>query len=91
MTDDNVNTDPSSNLVSNEWQQLLDAQGLQCPLPLLKAKRAISQLQSGECLKVMATDSGSERDFAAWSKLAGHHLRESQCLNGVYHYLIEKA
>jgi len=71
-------------------QQLLDTQGLQCPLPLLKAKRALSQLEVGEKLKVLATDSGSQRDFAAWTRLTGHHLHQNQCIDGVYHYLIEK-
>ncbi len=70
--------------------QLLDTQGLQCPLPLLKAKRALSQLEVGQELKVLSTDAGSQRDFAAWTRLAGHHLHQSQCIDGVYHYLIEK-
>ena len=71
-------------------QQLLDTQGLQCPLPLLKAKRALSQLEVGQELKVLSTDAGSQRDFAAWTRLAGHHLHQSQCIDGVYQYLIEK-
>jgi TusA-related sulfurtransferase len=91
MTDARVNITLDANLDSMLWQQLLDAQGLQCPLPLLKAKRAISQLAVGEKLKVLATDAGSEGDFAAWTKLAGHYLHQSQCIDGVYHYLIEKA
>ena len=71
-------------------QQLLDTQGLQCPLPLLKAKRALSQLKVGEKLKVLATDAGSQRDFAAWTRLTGHHLHQNECIDNVYHYLIEK-
>jgi len=70
--------------------QLLDTQGLQCPLPLLKAKRALSQLKVGEKLKVLATDAGSQRDFAAWTRLTGHHLHQNECIDNVYHYLIEK-
>jgi len=73
-----------------QWQQLLDTQGLQCPLPLLKAKRAISQLKAGQTLKVLATDAGSQRDFSAWARLAGHKLNQNECIDGVYHYLIEK-
>ena len=73
-----------------QWQQLLDTQGLQCPLPLLKAKRALSQLEAGQLLKVLATDAGSQRDFAAWTRLAGHLLHQNKCIDGVYHYLIEK-
>ncbi|MDC9720277.1 MAG: sulfurtransferase TusA family protein [Gammaproteobacteria bacterium] len=77
-------------LKTMQWQQLLDTQGLQCPLPLLKAKRAIAGLSVGQRLKVLATDAGSQRDFAAWTKLTGHCLHQSLCIDGVYHYLIEK-
>ncbi len=72
------------------WQHLLDTQGLQCPLPLLKAKRALSQLEAGQKLKVLATDAGSQRDFAAWARLAGHKLHQNQCIEGIYHYILEK-
>jgi tRNA 2-thiouridine synthesizing protein A len=77
-------------LEAAQWQHLLDAQGLQCPLPLLKAKRALSLLDTGQKLKVLATDTGSKRDFEAWARLTGHSLHQSQCIDGVYHYLIEK-
>ena len=90
-TDTTAKTNIDTATAQESWQLLLDAQGLQCPLPLLKAKRAISQLAQKDCLKVLATDSGSQRDFAAWTRLAGHHLHQSQCIDGVYHYLIEKA
>ena len=73
-----------------QWQKMLDTKGLQCPLPLLKAKRALSQLEAGQKLKVLATDAGSQKDFAAWTRLTGHHLHQNQCIDGVYHYLIEK-
>jgi len=75
---------------SATWHHLLDTQGLHCPLPLLKAKRAISQLEPGQTLKVLATDAGSQGDFAAWTRIAGHNLHQSDCIDGVYHYLIEK-
>ncbi|HCH32642.1 MAG TPA: response regulator SirA [Oceanospirillaceae bacterium] len=90
-TDTTAKTNNDTAAAQESWQLLLDAQGLQCPLPLLKAKRAISQLAQSEHLKVLATDSGSQGDFAAWTKLAGHRLLQSQCIDGVYHYLIEKA
>ncbi len=90
-TDTTAKTNIDTATAQESWQLLLDAQGLQCPLPLLKAKRAISQLAQKDCLKVLATDSGSQGDFAAWTRLAGHHLHQSQCIDGVYHYLIEKA
>ncbi|MFT7177916.1 MAG: tRNA 2-thiouridine synthesizing protein A [Oceanospirillaceae bacterium] len=82
--------DDDMTLEAVQWQQLLDTQGLQCPLPLLKAKRALSQLDKGEKLKVLATDAGSQRDFEAWTRLTGHSLHQNKCIDGVYHYLIEK-
>jgi|TARA_B110001469_G_scaffold34847_1_gene35076 tRNA 2-thiouridine synthesizing protein A len=85
-----IEMDYNMTLNTLQWQQLLDTQGLQCPLPLLKAKRALNQLEAGQKLKVLATDAGSQRDFSAWTRLAGHKLHQSQCIDGVYHYLIEK-
>jgi TusA-related sulfurtransferase len=73
-----------------QCDQLLDAQGLTCPLPLLKAKQAISHLQAGQTLKVLATDAGSEQDFIAWAGLAGHNLKQCEQFDNVYHYLIVK-
>ena len=75
---------------TDPWHQFLDTQGLQCPLPLLKAKRALSQLQPGQTLKVVASDAGSQRDFSAWAEIAGHKLHQNQCIDSVFHYLIEK-
>jgi tRNA 2-thiouridine synthesizing protein A len=54
--------------------QELDARGLRCPLPLLKAKQAINDLESGATLRVVATDPGSVRDFQLWSSQSGHEL-----------------
>jgi TusA-related sulfurtransferase len=56
----------------------LDARGLNCPLPILKAKKALSQMQSGEILRVVATDPGSARDFKAFAKQTGNELLEQQ-------------
>jgi len=52
----------------------LDASGMMCPLPLLKAKLELMQMASGEVLKVTATDHASQRDFRSFAKLAGHEL-----------------
>ena len=54
----------------------VDARGLNCPLPILKAKKALAELQSGELLKVLSTDSGSLRDFQAFAKQTGNELVE---------------
>ncbi len=56
----------------------LDARGLTCPLPILKAKKALSDMASGEVLKVLATDPGSVRDFQAFSRQTGNELVDQQ-------------
>lgn len=68
----------------------LDACGLRCPMPLLKAKRALNGLAGGERLRVVATDPGSVRDFKVFAAQSGHKLLESREKNGRYHYLLEK-
>ena len=68
----------------------VDARGLQCPMPLLKAKRALNSLASGDQLRVLATDSGSQRDFEVFARQSGHRLLESACDAGVYRYLLQK-
>jgi len=52
----------------------IDTRGLNCPLPILKAKKALAGMQSGQVLKVVSTDTGSVRDFAAFAKQTGHEL-----------------
>lgn len=69
----------------------LDASGLNCPLPLLKAKMELNKLQSGAVLKVIATDAGSQRDFRTFAKLAGHALLREEDEAGVYCYWLKKA
>lgn len=54
----------------------VDARGLNCPLPILKAKKALAELQSGELLKVLATDPGAARDFEAFAQQTGNELVE---------------
>jgi tRNA 2-thiouridine synthesizing protein A len=71
--------------------QRLDACGLSCPLPLLKAKQALNKLQPGEVLEVVATDAGSVRDFKAFTDQSGDRLLYSGEQNGRYTYLICKA
>lgn len=68
----------------------VDATGLRCPLPLLKAKQALNQLQAGETVKVMATDSGSVRDFHAFADLSGHRIIRFAESDGVYEYILQK-
>jgi TusA-related sulfurtransferase len=60
----------------------IDTRGLNCPLPILKAKKALSELVSGDILKVLATDPGSMRDFKMFAKQTGNELIEQQELPG---------
>jgi tRNA 2-thiouridine synthesizing protein A len=59
-------------------QKEIDTRGLNCPLPILKAKKALATMQSGELLKVVATDPGSVRDFQAFARQTGNELVEQQ-------------
>ena len=68
----------------------LDVTGLNCPMPLLKAKQALNALQPGDRLEVIATDPGSVRDFEVFSTQSGHPLLHSREENGRYFYLLEK-
>jgi tRNA 2-thiouridine synthesizing protein A len=58
----------------------IDTRGLNCPLPILKAKKALAELGSGQMLKVIATDPGSVRDFQAFAKQTGNELVEQQTI-----------
>lgn len=69
----------------------LDAIGLECPMPLLKAKLELNRLASGQVLKVIATDPGSQRDFRSFAKLAGHALLHEDTEDGLYRYWLRKA
>jgi TusA-related sulfurtransferase len=68
----------------------LDATGMPCPLPLLKAKLELNRMQSGAVLRVAATDAGSQRDFHAFARLAGHTLLHEEINEGVYRYWLRK-
>ncbi len=61
-----------------EFQKEIDARGLNCPLPILKAKKALAEMASGEVLRIMATDPGSVRDFQAFAKQTGNALLEHE-------------
>ncbi|THT99914.1 sulfurtransferase TusA family protein [Lampropedia puyangensis] len=69
----------------------VDAKGLRCPQPILRAKRALATLQSGQLLHVQATDNGSLQDFAAFSKQTGNALVEQYSDDaGVHHFVIRR-
>jgi len=69
----------------------VDARDLRCPMPLLKAKRALNTLAPGQLVRVLATDSGSQRDFRVFAEQSGHALLHSEEHDGVYSFLLEKA
>jgi TusA-related sulfurtransferase len=69
-------------------QKELDARGLNCPLPILKAKKALAEMKAGDVLKVVATDPGSMRDFQAFARQTGNELIEqSNAGNEFIHFL----
>lgn len=69
---------------------IVDAKGLNCPMPLLKAKKALNGMSSHQRLLVYATDPGSVRDFEVFSAQSGHRLLDSGSNGGTYTYLLEK-
>ncbi|MEM8560893.1 MAG: sulfurtransferase TusA family protein [Pseudomonadota bacterium] len=77
--------------MSEETPLELDARGLVCPMPLLKAKRALNEMSSGQQLRVLSTDQGSVRDFKVFSEQSGHILLDSDEADGVYRHLLQKA
>ena len=68
----------------------LDTRGLNCPLPILKAKKALAEMESGQLLKVVATDPGSMRDFQAFSRQTGNELVSQKEENRVFEYFLKR-
>ncbi len=74
----------------SEVNQELDARGLNCPLPILRAKKAIAGMAEGEVLKILATDPGSVKDFEAFCKQTGNELLQSQSAGDGFEFLIRR-
>ena len=68
----------------------IDTRGLNCPLPILKAKKALADMQSGQLLKVVSTDPGSVRDFQAFAKQTGNELVEQQTAGDDYLHVLRR-
>ncbi len=68
----------------------LDARGLNCPLPLMKTKKTLTDMQPGQVLRVVATDSGSVHDMLAFTKKAGHEMLEQQNVGKDYIHVIRR-
>jgi len=77
-------------LVPMEIHKEVDARGLNCPLPILRAKKALADMQSGQILKVLATDPGSQRDFAAFAKQTGNEIVESSAQDKTFVFLMRR-
>ena len=78
-------------MVEISVDQTLDACGLNCPLPLLKAKQALNKLSVGQVLSIICTDPGSVRDFKVFADQSGHRLLDSEQRNEKYHYWLRKS
>ena len=74
-----------------EFNQELDVRGLKCPLPILRSKKALATMQSGEVLRVIATDPGAAKDFPAFAKQTGNELISSKEEGGKFHFMIRKS
>lgn len=69
----------------------IDAKGMNCPIPILKAKKGIGEVPVGGTLEILSTDAGSVADFAAFARTTGHELLEHSEAAGVYRFLIKRA
>jgi tRNA 2-thiouridine synthesizing protein A len=74
-----------------DFDSELDASGLNCPLPILRAKKALGALEAGQVLRIIATDPGSVKDFEAFAKQTGNELIESGEEAGKFVFLIKKS
>jgi tRNA 2-thiouridine synthesizing protein A len=68
----------------------LDTRGLNCPLPILKAKKALADMTSGQLLKVVSTDAGSTRDFMAFARQTGNDLVEQETIGNDYIHVLKR-
>ena len=74
-----------------DFDQELDASGLNCPLPILRAKKSLTGMSAGQVLHIIATDPGAVKDFEAFAKQTGNELMESIEEGGKFKFLIKKA
>jgi len=68
----------------------VDARGLSCPMPIVKTAQAIKTIAAGDLIEVLATDAGSVKDFAAWSRTTGNDLVEQSVDGGVYRFVLRR-
>lgn len=72
------------------FDQELDTRGLNCPLPILRAKKALAELSSGQVLKIVATDPGSVRDFQAFAKQTGNELLAQETVDKLFIHFLKR-
>lgn len=77
-------------MATMEFAKELDARGLNCPLPILRAKKALTELKSGDVLKILATDPGSVKDFAAFARQTGNELLSSEEINKEFEFYMRR-
>ncbi len=75
----------------SDFDQELDARGLNCPLPILRAKKTLNGMAAGEVLKIVSTDPGSVKDFEAFASQTGNALLDSTEEGGEFHFMMKKA
>ena len=73
-----------------QFDRQLDVQGMKCPLPILRTKKALAEMQSGQTLRVLATDPGSVKDFQAFARQTGNDLIASGQTDSVFEYVLKR-
>lgn len=73
-----------------EFDRDLDVKGLNCPLPILRTKKALAEMETGKVLRVLATDPGSLKDFPAFAKQTGNELLEQKEVNRVFEFYLKR-
>ncbi len=76
--------------IEMEANKVLDAKGLACPMPIVKTKKAMNELESGQVLEIHATDKGAKNDLASWAKSGGHELIKHEEEDTVLKFWIKK-
>lgn len=79
-----------SELEAMQFDRELDVKGLNCPLPILRTKKALSEMESGQVLRVLATDPGSLKDFSAFARQTGNELLGQSEENRIFEYFIKR-
>jgi tRNA 2-thiouridine synthesizing protein A len=81
---------PASSEAIMQIDKELDARGLNCPLPILRTKKALTDMASGQVLRILATDPGSVKDFQAFARQTGNTLLSSETANDEFVFLLQK-